>query len=570
MGEPTAVATDPALLFGTIALQTGRLTKEALDAVLQEQEKAPAPLGEICRRRGLLSANQIRRILQLQRDGALAEAETRLGVLAVRNGLAREEDVGAALVRQQGAPAKIGEILLERGSLSPQGLTALLAAQVRLRKGAPAEEELDLETREVPVVTTTAAPAGDPAAWLILESSVGRPEIFPVGASSMIGRAASHDVPVADMGSSRNHARLDYSAASRRHVLSDLDSRNGTYVNGERLAQPRALLPGDRIRIGDAVFRYAVGPGIALDEPPPAAPEPAPASPPRRSPLEVLRAALSRIAPGVHPQRQFFAGAAWIGMLSAFLPWTHRSDGTTTLGVKGLGLAALALFAATLVLALLKDRSRAPEGRLLTAILAAPTLVFGIAMIRLIVLAIDPAASGGIGLHLSMLASIGVVLAVWLRRDLRETTPLPDPKKLWGSVKDAAALAGGTTVRVFRDMTGKRAHEKALLFRRRDELLRGLGEAARASKVACAEADAVEKAAQELELSKRRLSGAEGTTPAKDVILAKHELKNAELRLERSLQRLGRSVIDRGVPLEPERARIAEVLLLDARVKELS
>jgi hypothetical protein len=66
------VSTDSALLFGTIALQSGRLSKEGLDSVLEEQEKTPAPVGEICRRLGLLSTNQVRRILKVQRDGALA------------------------------------------------------------------------------------------------------------------------------------------------------------------------------------------------------------------------------------------------------------------------------------------------------------------------------------------------------------------------------------------------------------------------------------------------------------------------------------------------------------------
>ncbi len=559
-------AVNPALLFGTIALQTGRLTKEALDAVLEEQEKAPAPLGEICRRRGLLSSNQIRRILQVQREGAVAEVETRLGSLAVRNGFAREEDIGAALVHQTGALAKLGEILLEKGAISTQALSALLAAQERLRKGAISDEELDVETKEVPVVAAPAAAPADPGAWLILETSAGRHEPFPVGAAAMIGRMSSHEVPVPDMGSSRNHARLEFSAVTRQHVLADLDSRNGTYVNGERLAVPRALLPGDRIRIGDAIFRYAVGPGIALGEPPP---EPPPPPRARVKPSEAFRRVFAKLAPGVHPQRQLFVLAAWIGMLASFLPWTRHADGATTPGIKGLGLVALVLFGGTTVLALLKDRSRAPEGRVLMAIVAAPALVAGIGMTRLIALALDPAASGGVGLHLAMLSGVAVLLSVWLRRDLREATPLSHPKKLWGSVKGAAALASGTTLRIFRDMTGRRAHEKALLFRKRDDLLRRVGAAARVSKIPCAEADAVEKVSQELEVSRRRCGGDGGTTPAKDVILARHELKNAELRLERSLLRLGRSVVDRGVPLETERAQIAEVLLLDAQVREL-
>lgn len=61
--------------------------------------------------------------------------------------------------------------------------------------------------------------------------------------------------------------RLDDRAISRFHCalvvatdgcrVRDLDSRHGTYVNGERVVRSRVLAPGDRLRVGrcEILFR---------------------------------------------------------------------------------------------------------------------------------------------------------------------------------------------------------------------------------------------------------------------------------------------------------------------------
>jgi hypothetical protein len=64
------------------------------------------------------------------------------------------------------------------------------------------------------------------------------------------------------MAASRDHAVIEYSAAVRRHVITDSDSRNGTFLNGAQLVRPHALVPGDCIQIGSTVFRYVAGGGI--------------------------------------------------------------------------------------------------------------------------------------------------------------------------------------------------------------------------------------------------------------------------------------------------------------------
>lgn len=58
-----------------------------------------------------------------------------------------------------------------------------------------------------------------------------------------------------EMGMSRNHARLD--ARKDPPVLVDLDSSNGTFINGHQLTpnEPHKLDSGDEIRLGRLVTR---------------------------------------------------------------------------------------------------------------------------------------------------------------------------------------------------------------------------------------------------------------------------------------------------------------------------
>ena len=69
------------------------------------------------------------------------------------------------------------------------------------------------------------------------------------------------------------HIRLDLAAVSRRHaainihgeeaVVQDLGSRNGTFVNGEKLEAARPLRSGDEIRIAQTAIRFQIAPGSA-------------------------------------------------------------------------------------------------------------------------------------------------------------------------------------------------------------------------------------------------------------------------------------------------------------------
>ncbi len=74
-----------------------------------------------------------------------------------------------------------------------------------------------------------------------------------------LGRSGEVDMPIrGDRGVSKLHARIESEAAG--YVITDLGSRNGTYVNDHPVAgEPAPLLPGDLIRIGKTVLVFEGG-----------------------------------------------------------------------------------------------------------------------------------------------------------------------------------------------------------------------------------------------------------------------------------------------------------------------
>lgn len=77
------------------------------------------------------------------------------------------------------------------------------------------------------------------------------------GGRNVIGRGSSADVRVMDSGISREHAEISTDDALA--TLIDLQSTNGTLVNGKRVART-ALRHGDVIRIGPSVLVYRYEP----------------------------------------------------------------------------------------------------------------------------------------------------------------------------------------------------------------------------------------------------------------------------------------------------------------------
>ena len=146
-----------------------------------------------------------------------------------------------------------------------------------------------------------------------------------------IGRADYNDLVVPDPSVSTSHAKLQ-----RREgvwVLVDLDSTNGTFVDGERVKGDAPLAPGATVRFGDVqlVFEptddalgvvkgggtqvlrtpHSIAPNVPpRPAPPPPSPPPPPRAPPGRpspapvaSPAPRAKATPSRPGPRPAPKR---------------------------------------------------------------------------------------------------------------------------------------------------------------------------------------------------------------------------------------------------------------------------
>jgi predicted component of type VI protein secretion system len=75
---------------------------------------------------------------------------------------------------------------------------------------------------------------------------------FPLeGDQLIIGRDSSNGVAINDAEISRKHSRLSFQGG--KYVLEDLGSTNGTFVNGQRLAGPVVLKPGDVVSLGEQI-----------------------------------------------------------------------------------------------------------------------------------------------------------------------------------------------------------------------------------------------------------------------------------------------------------------------------
>jgi pSer/pThr/pTyr-binding forkhead associated (FHA) protein len=96
-----------------------------------------------------------------------------------------------------------------------------------------------------------------PAVLAYLE--VHRPagvELVPLEADRVtVGRTSSNDITLASDGKvSRLHAVLE--RLSETWCIRDLGSRNGTFLNGERVDRDRVVRPGDEIRVGGTRLVY--------------------------------------------------------------------------------------------------------------------------------------------------------------------------------------------------------------------------------------------------------------------------------------------------------------------------
>jgi hypothetical protein len=108
--------------------------------------------------------------------------------------------------------------------------------------------------------TATPGPLGSGVWTLVVEKSsclpTGSAYAFPLGVHALAGRSSDMDIYLEDTFVSSKHALFETTSGGLQ--VEDLRSTNGTQVNGADLSDTRVLQAGDRVQVGDTVFKVEV------------------------------------------------------------------------------------------------------------------------------------------------------------------------------------------------------------------------------------------------------------------------------------------------------------------------
>lgn len=189
------------------------------------------------------------------------------------------------------------------------------AAAARLQNTSFGMPATPRPTAPVPSPAAAAAATGPLANFLVRSGLLKGQRLVIKTPVANIGRAEYNDLVVPDESVSTSHAKLQ-----RREgvwVLVDLESTNGTYVDGERITTDAPIAPGSMVRFGDVQLVFeptddalgvAKGGGTkVLESFKPAAPAPAPppappSPPPAPSPAAAAPAPKAAPAPAPAPK----------------------------------------------------------------------------------------------------------------------------------------------------------------------------------------------------------------------------------------------------------------------------
>jgi pSer/pThr/pTyr-binding forkhead associated (FHA) protein len=101
-------------------------------------------------------------------------------------------------------------------------------------------------------------PEQRPGATLLISTESQPDERFRLRSVTAIGRGQDNHVIVDDPFASSNHAVITW--RENAWWIEDLNSHNGTFLNGELVARPSPLTAGDRINIGKTTLRFDTSP----------------------------------------------------------------------------------------------------------------------------------------------------------------------------------------------------------------------------------------------------------------------------------------------------------------------
>lgn len=105
--------------------------------------------------------------------------------------------------------------------------------------------------REANVTATPVQPA-----TMTVQAESTPQQRFALRPVTAIGRGSENHLVLNDPFASSNHAIVVWREG--QWWIEDLASHNGTYLNDERIVDPRPLTAGDRIRVGETILRFNV------------------------------------------------------------------------------------------------------------------------------------------------------------------------------------------------------------------------------------------------------------------------------------------------------------------------
>lgn len=262
----------------------GELTKKQLDDKL----KGPSEVLERCRADLTAIEEQKARFLSAFASEAeleaapppkasepAAKAKEAAAKPAAEPPLPKTEPVAATEPAAEPEPEPDATILAKNPLLQPEPEATILAkAPAGKRQAPPAPPPADVESDATSIVSAEqvaamsaaaakAAPAGEsedrtfmlPAAGLLVASDGPAPTEYRLAAMNYLGRADDSHVVIARPGVSRKHALI--MAGIGGFNIKDLESQNGTFVNGQRITE-QPLKDGDQIVIGDTKILFRI------------------------------------------------------------------------------------------------------------------------------------------------------------------------------------------------------------------------------------------------------------------------------------------------------------------------
>jgi hypothetical protein len=123
----------------------------------------------------------------------------------------------------------------------------------RLEGPARATVRIDPSRRPADVAISTGIEKGPQPVWARLRPVAGSAAPLEVTINrAVLGRGATSDVHLTNEDVSRTHAVFWREAGSA--WVGDLESANGTFVNGERVYGPTPVVEGDLLTLGRAEF----------------------------------------------------------------------------------------------------------------------------------------------------------------------------------------------------------------------------------------------------------------------------------------------------------------------------